>query len=225
MGSGEPTMNQDNQVRVWDPFIRIFHWLLVIAFFTAYLTEGEPEWLHAWAGYLIVGLLALRIIWGFIGSEHARFSSFVFSPGTILAYLRDIIRGRAAYYRGHNPAGGAMILAIILSLLITSGAGMVVLAGEEGEGPLAGWLIATPEMQSGVAPGETHNKSEEGEEAHEEEEHEESALVETAEEVHELFANLTLALVILHVIAVIVESIRERQNLVRSMFTGYKRGH
>ncbi|MGM0449761.1 MAG: cytochrome b/b6 domain-containing protein, partial [Pseudomonadota bacterium] len=103
-------MNQDNQVRVWDPFIRIFHWLLVVAFFTAYITEGEPEWLHVWAGYLIVGLLVLRIIWGFIGSEHARFSSFVFSPGTILAYLRDNIRGRAEYYRGHNPAGGAMIL-------------------------------------------------------------------------------------------------------------------
>ena len=219
-------MNQDNRVRVWDPFIRIFHWLLVIAFFTAYLTEGEPEWLHAWAGYLIVGLLVLRIIWGFIGSEHARFSSFVFSPRAILAYMRDNIRGRAEYYRGHNPAGGAMILAIILSLLITSGAGMVVLAGEEGEGPLAGWLIATPEMQSEGASSETHNESEEdGEEAHGEEEHEESALVEATEEVHEWFANLTLALVILHVIAVIVESVRERQNLVRSMFTGYKRGH
>ncbi|MFO7786911.1 MAG: cytochrome b/b6 domain-containing protein [Halospina sp.] len=210
-------MNQDNQVRVWDPFIRIFHWLLVVAFFTAYITEGEPEWLHVWAGYLIVGLLVLRIIWGFIGSEHARFSSFVFSPGAILAYLRDNIRGRAEYYRGHNPAGGAMILAIILSLLITSGAGMVVLAGEEGEGPLAGWLIATPEMQSEGTGGE--------EDEHEEEEHEESALVEATEEVHEWFANLTLALVILHVIAVIVESIRERQNLIRSMFTGYKRGH
>ena len=217
-------MNQDNQVRVWDPFIRIFHWLLVIAFFTAYLTEGEPEWLHAWAGYLIVGLLALRIIWGFIGSEHARFSSFVSSPGRILAYLRDNIRGRAEYYRGHNPAGGAMILAIILSLLITSGAGMVVLAGEEGEGPLAGWLVATPEMQSESASSETRYAfEEEDEESHEEREHEESALVETAEEVHEWFANLTLALVILHVLAVIVESIRERQNLIRSMFTGYKR--
>ena len=223
MGSGEPTMNQDNRVRIWDPFIRIFHWLLVVAFFTAYLTEGEPEWLHAWAGYLIVGLLLLRIIWGFIGSEHARFSSFVFSPGTILAYLRDNIRGRAEYYRGHNPAGGAMILAIILSLLITSGAGMVILAGEEGEGPLAGWLIASPEMQAKGAPVETHEEPED--EAHADTEHEESALVETAEEVHELFANLTLALVILHVIAVIVESIRERQNLVRSMFTGYKRDH
>ncbi|PAU81712.1 cytochrome B [Halovibrio salipaludis] len=208
-------MNQDNQVRVWDPFIRIFHWLLVVAFFTAYLTEGEPEWLHAWAGYLIVVLLVLRIVWGFIGSEHARFSNFVFSPGTVLAYLRDNMRGRAEYYRGHNPAGGAMILGIIVSLLVTAGAGMVVLAGEEGEGPLAGWLIATPQMQTETAPVAGDDETEE---------HEESALVETAEEVHEVLANLTLALVILHVIGVIVESLRERQNLVRSMFTGYKRG-
>ena len=217
-------MNQDNRVRVWDPFIRFFHWLLVVAFFTAYLTEGEPEWLHTWAGYLIVALLILRIIWGFIGSGYARFSSFLFSPGTIIAYVRDNIRGRPEYYRGHNPAGGAMILALILCLLVTSGAGMVVLAGEEGDGPLAGWLIAAPEMQAEGASSETHEESED-EEAHEEEEHGESALVETAEEVHEWFANLTLALVILHVIAVIVESIRERQNLVRSMFTGYKRSN
>lgn len=204
-------MNQDNLVRVWDPFIRIFHWLLVAAFFTAYLTEGEPEWLHTWAGYLIVLLLVLRIVWGFIGSEHARFSSFIHPPGAVLGYLRDSIRGRADYYRGHNPAGGAMILAIIVSLLVTCGAGMVVLAGEEGEGPLAGWLIAVPESQ-------------EDQEGHDGEEHGESALVETTEEVHEWFANLTLLLVIVHVIGVIVESVRERQNLVRSMFTGYKRG-
>ncbi|MEQ6885385.1 cytochrome b/b6 domain-containing protein [Salicola sp. Rm-C-2C1-2] len=218
-------MKQDNQVRVWDPFIRIFHWLLVVAFFTAYFTEGEPEWLHAWSGYLIVALLVLRIIWGFVGSEHARFSDFIFSPGRILAYLRDNVRGRAEYYRGHNPAGSAMILAIILSLLITCGGGMVVLAGEEGEGPLAGWLVAAPQMQSESTSEATRYEFEENKsDANEEHEHEERALVETAEGVHELFANLTLALVILHVIAVIVESIRERQNLVRSMFSGYKRG-
>jgi cytochrome b len=219
-------MNQSSQVRVWDPFIRIFHWLLVVAFFTAYFTEGEPEWLHSWAGYLIVALLGLRIVWGFIGSKHARFRSFVFSPRAILGYLRDNLQGRAQYYQGHNPAGGAMILAIILSLLITSGAGMVILAGEEGEGPLAGWLIATPEMQSGSVPAETRHPAEEADEdTHEEGEHEESALVETAEGVHEWFANFTLMLVFFHVVAVIVESIRERQNLVRSMFTGYKRSN
>lgn len=214
-------MNDDALVRVWDPLVRIFHWLLVAAFTVSYLTEGEPEWLHVWSGYLIVTLLVIRIVWGFIGSRHARFSDFVRSPGTVVRYMGDNIRGKAGYYLGHNPAGGVMVLALMLSLLITAGAGMVVLAAEEGEGPLAGWLITAEshtEEQAGSAYAEREDEAYE-----EEHEEQESPLAEGAEEVHEVFANITLALVIVHILGVIVESLRERQNLARAMVTGAKR--
>lgn len=185
------------EIRVWDPLVRIFHWSLVAAFATAYITEGEPQWLHSLAGYLIVALLAVRIVWGFVGSEHARFRDFVYSPRTVWRYLKDELAGRARRYLGHNPAGGVMILAMLVTLLATAGSGMVLLAAEEGAGPLAGWLVA----QAGH----------------------ESALAERAEEVHELFANVTVLLVFLHVLGVIVESLRHRENLVRAMITGNKR--
>lgn len=214
-------MTDDALVRVWDPLVRVFHWLLVAAFLVSYLTEGEPEWLHVWSGYLIVALLVIRVVWGFVGGRHARFSDFVRSPRVIARYLSDNLRGRSDYYLGHNPLGGAMVLALMLWLLLTSGAGMILLAGEEGEGPLAGWLITAGEhveRGSGATRFETDDGEYDGE--HEERE---SALTEWAEETHEVFANITLALILLHVLGVLVESLRERQNLARSMVTGLKR--
>lgn len=200
-------MKHRNGIRVWDPLIRLFHWTLVLAFFTAYLTEGEPEWLHVWAGYLIAGLLAVRLVWGFVGSEHARFTDFVRSPRVVAHYLRDELAGRARRYLGHNPAGGAMILALLFALAVTALSGMTLLAPEEGEGPLAGWLVPAPAEQTMVSGGHAPER----------------ALAENVEELHEFFANLTLLLVGLHVLGVLVESVRHRENLVRAMITGYKR--
>lgn len=199
-------MKRRTGIRVWDPFIRLFHWTLALAFFAAYFTEGEPEWLHVTAGYLIAALLAVRLIWGFVGSEHARFTDFVRSPVTVLHYLRDEFAGRARRYLGHNPAGGIMVLALLLSLAGTALSGMPLLAAEEGEGPLAGWLVPAPVEQAAN-----------GQDAPE------TALAKNAEEVHEVFANLTLLLVSLHVLGVAVESVRHRENLTRAMITGYKR--
>ena len=82
------------QIKVWDSFVRFFHWVLVGAFAIAYVTEDELMLLHAWAGYTIMALLALRIVWGFVGSPYARFSSFVFSPTHIIAYLKDTLMFR-----------------------------------------------------------------------------------------------------------------------------------
>lgn len=100
-------------VKVWDPFIRVFHWSLVTLFIVAYATGNEIERVHVIAGYTIAGLVGLRIVWGFIGPQHARFVNFVRPPREVFAYLRDIIGMKAQRYIGHNPAGGAMILALL----------------------------------------------------------------------------------------------------------------
>lgn len=104
------------EIKVWDPFVRIFHWSLVVLFFIAFTTGDEIEWLHIAAGYGIAGLVTLRIVWGLIGTRHARFGDFVKSPGAVLAYLRDVIRFKAPRTLGHNPAGGAMIVALLVML-------------------------------------------------------------------------------------------------------------
>jgi cytochrome b len=113
-------------IKVWDPFVRIFHWSLVALFATAYVTGDEIEQVHFAAGYAIAGLLALRILWGFVGPAHARFSSFVRSPRDVLVYLRDVALIRAPRYLGHNPAGGLMIIALMATLIGTCLTGVMM---------------------------------------------------------------------------------------------------
>jgi cytochrome b len=103
-------------VRVWDPFIRVFHWSLVASIAVAWFTGDGWKALHLWAGYAAASLIALRIVYGFIGPANARFSSFVPRPSTLVGYVRDMIAGREARHLGHNPAGGAMIVALIATL-------------------------------------------------------------------------------------------------------------
>jgi len=106
-------------VKVWDRFVRVFHWSLVSLFVLAYATGDESEKVHIAAGYAIGALLALRIVWGFVGPAHARFANFVRSPRAVLSYMRDIVLLRAPRHLGHNPAGGAMIVALIVTLIAT----------------------------------------------------------------------------------------------------------
>jgi cytochrome b len=103
-------------VKVWDPFVRAFHWSLATLFLIAYATGDEIEKVHIAVGYAIAGLAAARVAWGFIGPRHARFNSFLRSPRQVLAYLRDVALLKAPRYIGHNPAGGAMIIALLTML-------------------------------------------------------------------------------------------------------------
>ena len=109
-------------VRVWDPLVRVAHWLLAASVVFALMSD-ESRSLHKLAGYVAAGLVVLRIVWGFAGPRHARFADFVKSPLAVLAYLRDLVRFRPRRYLGHNPAGGAMIVAMLILILVTSFSG------------------------------------------------------------------------------------------------------
>lgn len=186
-------MDGKDTVYVWDPIVRVFHWSLVGAFALAYLTGEDWLDLHVIAGYWIAGLIALRVIWGFVGPGHARFSDFVRGPSSALRYLYDAVRLRAKRYIGHNPAGGLMAIALLVCLAGTIVTGLLALGGMEYTGPLAA-----------LAPHLTDR------EAH------------WLEEAHETFANLTLLLVFAHVAGVVLASLQHRENLIRAMFTGRK---
>jgi len=130
-----------DSVPVWDLFIRIFHWSLVTLFSIAYILEDDWITLHSYAGYAISILIVLRLIWGVIGSRYARFSQFVTGPEKIKAYLRSLLSYRPQHFTGHNPAGGAMVILLLISLTLLCVSGIVTLAGE-GEGPFANYAIA-----------------------------------------------------------------------------------
>lgn len=120
------TANEAATAVVWDRFVRFFHWALVSLFAVAYFTGGEAEDVHIVNGYALASLLAVRVLWGFFGPRTARFSSFVRSPAETLAYVRDAVRLRARRFLGHNPAGAAMILALLLALAGTVTTGIMM---------------------------------------------------------------------------------------------------
>jgi cytochrome b len=117
-------VDSPERVRVWDPFVRFFHWSLTGAVLIAFLTGDALEGLHVFAGYVVMGLIAARLVWGTIGPKHARWWDFVRGPRAIKAYLGDVLRGHPARYLGHNPAGGAMAVALIAGLVLTTLTGL-----------------------------------------------------------------------------------------------------
>ncbi len=127
----------EKTVRVWDAVVRYFHWLLVLSFASAYVTQEDFLGLHVFAGYTIGLLLLLRVVWGLIGTRYARFSQFVYRPRAVLGYLKNTLKLRAPRYLGHNPAGGAMIVLLLVSLVVTVITGMVVYGAGDHAGPLA----------------------------------------------------------------------------------------
>ena len=136
------SQNKADMVKVWDPLIRIFHWSLVLTFFLAYVTEDSWENVHVIAGYIVAVLVGFRLVWGVIGTRRARFTQFVKSPRAVLVYLKQMIRFKVPHYLGHNPAAAAMIVCLLISLVMISISGMMIIAGE-GEGPLAGTIFAS----------------------------------------------------------------------------------
>ena len=207
------------QVVVWDPLVRIGHWTIVAAFTIAYFTEDELLSAHVWAAYVVGIAVAIRVIWGFMGPQHARFSDFVFGPSKVISYLVDLFRFRAKRYIGHSPAGGAMIFALLACLIATVVTGLAVYGAEKKAGPLralyAAETSAAP-LSVAIAPARADEKREGRERGRT---RNESAM----KEFHEVLANITLGLVIIHILAVLWASIAHRENLVGAMITGRKR--
>ncbi|MEQ1488346.1 MAG: cytochrome b/b6 domain-containing protein [Methylotenera sp.] len=125
---------------VWDPFVRIFHWSLVIAFAVAFYTHAS-EWdrlIHVRAGYVAGFLLASRVVWGLVSTGYASFDSFPLNPIHAAKHLYRVMHGRAKHYIGHNPAGGLVIYAMLTIGLIAVGSGWLVYNDD--------WLIDEPEL-------------------------------------------------------------------------------
>ena len=173
-------MNHE-KILVWDLPTRLFHWSLAAAFAGAWLTGDSERWrdVHVLLGYAFAGLIAFRLLWGFVGSRHARFASFVTGPGPVLRYLGSILKARPEHHVGHNPAGGWAVLALLGLGAVTAFSGYAYYNELGGD-----WL----------------------------------------EELHEGAASAMLALVFVHIGAVVLSSLLHRENLVRAMITGLKRG-
>lgn len=169
-------MSGTQEITIWDRFVRLFHWSVAGAFLLDFwvLEEGDPP--HEWVGYFLGGLLALRIIWGFIGPHNARFSSFFPTPTRVKVHLVGLKQGHIDRSEGHNPLGGAMVIALMLMLAIVA---------------MSGWML-TWEMFWGS---------------------------DEVEEIHEISANLTMILVVIHVAAVIVMGRFTGIPLIRTMIT------
>jgi cytochrome b len=198
--------SHSGKVKVWDPLVRIGHWTLVAGFFIAYFTEDDFLTQHVWAGYVVGVVVCFRILWGLVGSKYARFSQFIRGPRAVLSYLKNLLTGGGQRYIGHNPAGAAMILALLLSVGGTVYSGLMVHALENQAGPLAEW----------VASGYADVDSKQQKKAYSKREG-------FWEETHEVFANLSLLLVVMHVVGVMLSSRAHKENLVKSMVTGEKR--
>ena len=121
-----PANPGEQSVRVWDPLVRIFHWSLATSFFAAYLLGEDGGSLHQSFGYAALGLVSFRLLWGVVGPQYARFTSFVPSVGGFFQYARDVAAHRETRFLGHNPAGPMMILALLGCIIATGATGWMM---------------------------------------------------------------------------------------------------
>ncbi len=179
MKSAICTNTESKLVKVWDPVVRIFHWSMISCFFLAYILVDQRS-LHRGFGYIVAALVCLRLIWGFIGSKHARFSDFVPSPTLFFQYLSSMAKAQEPRTLGHNPAGAAMIIALLLCLVGIS---------------VTGYMMGMDQFFG----------------------------VDWVEITHKNLVTAILVLIVVHIAGVIISSLRHKENLVKSMVTGYKR--
>ena len=202
-------MNDENQIKVWDLAVRIFHWSLVLLFTVSYLTGEDESIIHIYAGYGVFGLVLFRILWGFIGTKHARFSDFIFGPVVTLSYAKSMLSPNPKHYLGHNPLGGWMVLALLISIIAICWTGLEAYAAE-GKGPLASSINVIIPTALADEDGNHNGGKKNGKE-------------EFWQDIHEFFSNFTLFLIFLHITGVVVGSVIHKEKLVPAMITGFKK--
>ena len=173
-------MSGTHEITVWDWFVRLFHWSVASAFLLDFWVLEEGDWPHERVGYFLGVLLVLRIIWGLIGPDNARFINFFPTPERVKHHIRDLRNGRVDREEGHNPLGGAMVITLMLLLAIVA---------------MSGWML-TWDMFWGE---------------------------DWVEQVHEISAELTMIVVVIHVAAIIVMGRITNIPLIRTMITGKRK--
>jgi cytochrome b len=179
--------------KVWDWPVRIFHWLLVLSIIGAYVTHRlgiEYFKYHLWCGYTVIVLVVFRIIWGLVGTRHARFHHFVRGPVTTVRYGRELLRGEHTPHAGHNPLGALMVVALLASLLVQAITGLVANDEIFNTGPLYGYV--TPERSLDLTS------------------------------LHRQLFYWIVALIALHIAAVLVHLVFKKENLAHALITGRK---
>jgi len=198
--------------RGWDPLVRLTHWgIAAVVLVNGLLDEGGSA-LHIWLGYGAFSLLALRLVWGLIGTQEARFSAFPPNPPAAMGYARELVAGRNREHESHNPLGALMVYALWATLLVVTATGIT----------MAGSPLKTLEPSQEVAA--THSQGGEAAEAgehHRDGENGEGGIV---KDVHEVSANLLLILAAFHVVGVAFETRRFGTGFVRGMVTGKRTG-
>lgn len=187
------TNTAGHAIRVWDLPTRLFHWLLVAAFLTAWFTHEYDRYLyiHVFAGYVAMGLLLFRLLWGLFGGPYARFCAFAFGWRSVRMHLTQLFSGKANGHLGHNPAGAwfiYLLLALTATVVIT---GLVALGGEERHGLLAGLFSFSTGARFHA--------------------------------IHAFLALAMVGLIAMHLAGVVAESLATKENLVRAMISGHKR--
>jgi cytochrome b len=189
MAAGNASTPQE--MRVWDLPTRLFHWtlaaLVIFSFTTGKVGGGWMEW-HLKSGYAILALLLFRLVWGFAGSQTARFADFLRGPGAAIAYVRALRSPRKPFLAGHNPLGGWMVVAMLATLLVQASSGLFADDEIATQGPLAVKVS--------------------------------NAFVGRMSQWHSINSWVVVALVVLHVCAILSYWFGLRSNLVAPMVTG-----
>ena len=207
--------HQIKSVKIWDVFVRLFHWALVCIIIVQYISAESNKYIHQNFGYLVACLVLTRIIWGLFGSKHARFSDFLYRPPVIFQYLTGLIKGKPGRYLGHNPVGGLMVFVLLAALLVTTFSGLKAI-GNKGYGLFAdkGYQIVRQTLADSDDVAQSENEGE----------HRSlNGKNEFWEEFHEAMTGFLLFLIIAHICGVIVSSWIHRENLIGAMITGKKR--
>ncbi len=188
-------MKELQREKIWDPVTRLWHWVLVLAIslgwaFGRFMNFDVIQW-HFYIGYLVLALIAFRILWGFIGPRPVRFSEMLTTPAKTFKYLKTLRQRQPSGSPGHNPLGSLSVFALLLVILAQAGTGLFIQSDDFFEyGPLAGFVS--------------------------------ESTVNTMTWWHRFNSDVVLALVVLHVTAVIFYLLWKRENLVMPMINGWK---